>query len=177
MVLMEPVLATFNVRFSGDADIIEKSMGDAWEELEGHTEGLWDATLKGGEVLCCMLDTVVVLTHALTHQTEEVAKALTKKDLEEACAWYKPKQADTHKKVWEMLDDEGRPKDAGSISNLQMRVVAEVKRLGENAEGATATAKVVAAAGAAVGAVGGAVGGAAGAATGAVKGLFGRFYK
>lgn len=137
-ILMEPVLATFNIRFSGDAALIQSKIGSPWASLDKYKSGLWDATLPGDLILICMLDTIMVMTHALSHQqiggklklATDHARPLCAADIETACAWYTaPKhnvQVETHAKIRSLLAKDFSPKDK-CLANLQMKVIETVE--------------------------------------------------
>ncbi|TGZ80739.1 hypothetical protein EX30DRAFT_364382 [Ascodesmis nigricans] len=129
--LMEPILSTFNIRFKGDTDLIISEIGDAWKDLNNADNNLCHPTVDGKLILLCTLDTIMVMTRALTHnsdsnETEEektTASALTEEDIKRASRWYKgSKQKETHTRICELLTAEGTPKD-NSIATLQMKVI------------------------------------------------------
>jgi hypothetical protein len=140
---MEPVLATFSMGFTGDAELIQSRIGASWQALDKYKSGLWDTSLPGDLILICMLDTVIVMTHAVSHQegaksAKEEACALSSENVEKACAWYtkdSPESAQValHKAVQELLASDGTPKD-GSVANLQMKIIEAVELHSDVAE-------------------------------------------
>ncbi|TGZ84751.1 hypothetical protein EX30DRAFT_337222 [Ascodesmis nigricans] len=128
--LMEPIFSIFNIRFGGDTDLIISEVGDAWKDLN-NADNLCHPTVDGNPILFCTLDTIMVMTRALTHNSDgneaeeekRAASALTEEDIKRASRWYKgSKQKETHTRIRELLTAEGRPKD-NSIETLQMKVV------------------------------------------------------
>lgn len=143
--LMEPVLATFNMRFSGDSALIQSKIGGSWGSLDKHKSGLWDVTLPGDLVLVCMLDTIIIMTHALSHQyisgkaktSNDNSQPLSAADIENACAWYtapkENRQIETHARIRSLLARDWSPKDK-SVTNLQMKVIETVELQSDSAE-------------------------------------------
>lgn len=137
-ILMEPVLATFNIRFSGDTALIKSKIGGPWAALDKYKTNLWDATLPGDLILICMLDTILVMTHSLCHQqiggkvklSTDHARPLCAADIEASCAWYTaPKhnvQIETHTRIRSLLAKDWSPKDK-SLAHMQMKVIETVE--------------------------------------------------
>lgn len=148
--IMEPVLAAFNIRFPGDTALIQSKLGGPWSSLDKYKSSLWDATLPGDLILMCMLDTIIVMTHALCHQqiagkeksVTDHARPLCAADIETACAWYTaPKlniQMETHTTIRSLLAKDWSPEDK-SLANLQMKVIQTVELKTGIAESATTT--------------------------------------
>ncbi|KAF8453365.1 hypothetical protein BGX38DRAFT_1178324 [Terfezia claveryi] len=171
--LMEPVLATFSMGFSGDSELIKRHIGSSWVDLDKHTSGICDTSLPSYLLLICMLDTIIVMTHAVAHRDKSKNEALpvTHAEIEQACTWYavahklgqETIQKSLHKQVHELLQPDGYPKDK-SVAHLQMKTIAIVERFSEEAEKGSTT--ILAAAAAAV----------SGAVTGAIAGVGGKIF-
>ena len=171
--LMEPVLATFSIGFSGDSELIKSRIGGPWVGLDKHTSGIRDTSLSSYLLLICMLDTIIVMTYAMAHRDKLKNEALlvTNAEVEKACTWYavahKTGQAtiqkSLHKQVQELLQPDGYPKEK-SVAHLQMKTIAIVEKFSDDAEKASATLLATAAA-----AVSGAV-------TGAITGVGGKLF-
>lgn len=144
--LMEPVLATFNMRFSGDDELIQSRIGREWSGLDRYRSGLWDQMVPGDLILICMVDTIIVLTYAFSHQrvsgwartASDVAWSLCSADIEQACAWYTgTKQIATHTRIRSLLSaGDWSPKDK-SMASLQMGLIETVELESDDAEKAT----------------------------------------
>lgn len=138
MMLMEPVLVSFNVRFAGDAALIQSLIGTPWDAIDQYMNGLWDDSLPADLILTCMLDTILIMSYALLHQQiggkpksrKDNAQPLSASDIKNACEWYttpkENRQAVTRAKIKELLAEDGSPKDS-SIANLQMKVIETVE--------------------------------------------------
>lgn len=171
--LMEPVLATFGMRFSGDSELIKSRIGSPWVGLDKYTSGICDTSLPSYLLLICMLDTILVMTYAVAHRDNSRNEALpvTVAEVEKACTWYTvpqkkgqgATQGSLHKQVQELLQPDGYPKEK-SIAHLQMKTIAVVEKFSDEAEKASATVL-----GAVVGAVSGAV-------TGTIAGVGGKIF-
>lgn len=138
MMLMVPVLESFNVRFAGDAALIKSLIGRPWDAIDQYMNGLWDDTLPADLILACMLDTVLIMAYALLHQEidgrlksrRDNAQPLSASDIKNGCEWYttpkENRQAVTHAKIKELLAEDGSPKDS-SIANFQMKIIETVE--------------------------------------------------
>jgi hypothetical protein len=138
MMLMEPILVSFNIRFTGDATLIQSLVGTPWDAIDQYMNGLWDDSLPADLILTCMLDTILIMAYALLHQRingklksrKDNAQPLSASDIEKACEWYttqkENRQAETHAKIKELLAENGSPKDS-SIANLQMKIIETVE--------------------------------------------------
>ncbi|CCX12339.1 Similar to hypothetical protein SNOG_14395 [Phaeosphaeria nodorum SN15]; acc. no. XP_001804583 [Pyronema omphalodes CBS 100304] len=151
LLLLEPVMTTFSMGFSGDAELIKSRVGAPWAALDKHTAGLCDKSLPGDLILISMLDTIMVMTYAISHRENPKnwkgeALPLTAADVEKACTWYttpakagqETGQAALHRLVKELLAADGSPKDK-SIANLQMKIIEVVELQAHNAENASST--------------------------------------
>lgn len=158
-VLMHAVLDCFNMRVPRDAEIIRARLGAPWVgALAPFPVTLWDRGIPPAPLLCCMLDTMVVVSRAMTRRGDVSAPGI-----EAACAWYKLKQAGVHARVaTALLAPDGAPRD-GSLAALQVAFAETV----ELALG-TGDWAISEAVGAAVGAGRAAVGGVAAGLLGAV---------
>lgn len=137
-IIMEPVLSTFNLRFADDTNKIKTKIGSAWSSLDQYKPSLWDKSIPGDLILMCALDTIIIMTHALTHQqiagkgktATDHARALTEADIDNACLWYTaPKQniqTETHARIRTLLAPDFSPIDK-SLANLQMKVIETVE--------------------------------------------------
>lgn len=138
--LMEPILSTFNIRFEGDTDLIISEIGEAWKSLDNSDNShsrLCDPAVRGDLILLCTLDTILIMTRALTHnhggddttEEEPTVSALTEDDIKKASEWYRgAKQTTTHTMVRDLLTVDGKPKDK-SIAALQMNIIETVELL------------------------------------------------
>lgn len=131
MMLMEPVLESFNLRFAGDAELIQSLIGTPWNVIDRYTNGLCDDSLPADLILTCMLDTIFIMAYALSHQRRGgTAQPLSESDIKKACERYtrpnENRQAVAHAKIKELLAEDGSPRDS-SIANLQMKIIETVE--------------------------------------------------
>lgn len=147
--LMEPILATFNMRFSGDDELIQSKLGREWNVLDKYKSSLLDPLIPGDMILICMVDTIIVLNYAISHQrisgraktADDIACSLCSADIDKACTWYtENKQSATHTRIRSLLSGEDwSPKDK-SMSGLQMGLIETVElQSDDDVDKATAT--------------------------------------
>jgi len=167
-ILIEPIVTTFNMARRKDAEVIKPRISAPWKSLDNFTKGLRDPEVPGDLILICMLDIIIIMTHAVTHPTRPKnwkgeAFQISTGDMERACTWFAtpPKagqpsiQDKMHQRVKDLLDAQGYPR-SGSIASLQMKVIEIVDSFTRDAQNAPSTI----------------IGAAAAAATGAIKGAF-----
>lgn len=114
-VLVLAVLDCFNMRVPGDAETIRDRLGAPWvSALAPFPATLLDRGIPPAALLCCMLDTMVVVTRAMARRG-----GVTPAGIEAACAWYKLRQPDVHARVAGLLAADGAPRD-GSLAVVQL---------------------------------------------------------
>lgn len=127
-VLMDQILRSFNIRFPGDAKLIQSQVGSTWMKgLKGFPKTMWDTNIPANLILCCMVDTMVILARVMSRGTfitrpARRTKALQERATRSACAWYKRKQEEVHTRITALLDNKYLPLN-GSMALFQLGLI------------------------------------------------------
>ncbi|KAI5803942.1 hypothetical protein EDC01DRAFT_763093 [Geopyxis carbonaria] len=97
--LIDPVVSTFNMG-PRVAKQIQLKIGSVWGDLNAATSEISEPNIPGTQILLCMLDALLVITYALSHQKQQnetpkpkgpgqLSEPLNRPEINDACDWYK----------------------------------------------------------------------------------------
>lgn len=128
-VLLEPILDSFQSRLTTQAALIKSQLGAQWQkELENCPTTTWQAALPGNLILCCMVDTMIVLARVMPTPSAYIPNVLRStafydaNTIRSACTWYLPRQAAVHTQIKALLAADSSPKE-NSIAFLQLSLM------------------------------------------------------
>lgn len=127
-ILMRQIFDSFQSGLTSHTRLIQSRLGTPWQrQLDQCPTTMWQKTLPVNLILCCMVDTMIVLSRVMTRWSRLTGplyrrRSYTASEIELACSWYLQKQAAIHTRIGALLAKDGSPKEK-SIATLHIELV------------------------------------------------------